>query len=290
MDHPFLKPFIKQYRDKEKGILDLGKMLGDADSSGIKAQDFLHNYSKRLTIITLKNGMKFYAKPTSYQGASAEKIVSEIYRRTTDIDTPQTTIATLNGNLYSVTNDIYPSPNTERGEDFLTKIIPGGAQYVLPRIFGEEEIDPRVLKHFDPEVLKQIAEHYGLAMATKNWDANIGGMGFSFKDKDEDHNHATGLKAMDFENSLAPGSGLSSVLYANPFEPKRLEAWEVMKHFRTAKKDFIDSKDIATRIDDGAKQIDEIVKESEDEGFEPEKEFVDILKASMENTANSLDK
>ncbi len=270
----------ERYQDKS-GILDLGKMLSDADTLGIKAETISHNY-KKLTKFVLPNGMKFYAKPTSYKGASAEKVISEIYKNT-DIVVPNTTIALMNGDYYTVTNDVLPSETTVQGEPFLKNITPAGAQYALPHVFGEEEPSPRVMSYFDSKALEQIAEHYGLALATKNWDANIGGLGFTVNGADK--NYATGLITMDFEESMEPERGGG---YANPFYPRRIDEWELRNYYLKSNLPFLKKGVIANKIERGANQIDEIVKNSQAEGFTPDPNYVDKLKTSMDNTVDML--
>lgn len=281
MDHPSIRPFVKKYRNKS-GVLDLGRFLRDADILDIKTDCFSHS-GKKLTKLALPDGMNFYIKPTSYKGASAERVVSEIYQKASII-APDTTIATLDDYYYSITNDVLPTKSTEAGEKFLEQITPGGAQYALPSVFGEGEIDLRTLSYFEPEVLEQIAEHYGLALATRNWDANIGGLGFTLQGNKE---HAARLITLDFEQSLGKACRAG---YANPFCPRRLSEARIINYFRNSDKPFIKKKAISQKIIRGFGQIDEIVRESKEDGFKPSQEYVDELKYSMHNMAEILER
>lgn len=280
MDHPSLSPLIEKYRG-EAGVLDLDRMLHDKDDLQIRTQSVPHNH-KKLTKLVLPDGLKFFVKPTSYQGATAEKVVAEIYRKA-GIVTPHTTVATLNQDYCTVTNDIFAAENTEAGESFFKKITPGGAQFVLPKMFCQGVPDHRIMSFFDQKTLKQIALHYGLALATKNWDANIGNLGLIFNHKK--HDYATGLVALDFEQCFEPEHWNG---YANPFDVNRMSALKMMYCFKNYRQSFIDRDAIAQRIRIVARHIDSIVEESQNDGFQPDKRLVEELKFSMNTTANSL--
>ncbi len=280
MGNTDLKPLMEKYRDKS-GLLDLGAVLNHADDLGIENITFKSGY-KKLSKLVLPNQSKFYVKPTSYHGASAERIIAEVYQKS-GIIAPNTTIANLNGDFYTVTNDVLPTDKTESGEGFLKNITAGGAQYALPRVFGNETSDLRVMSFFEPEVLEQIAQHYGLALATRNWDANLGGLGFTLQN--DEKKHAKGLIAFDFEQSLETPCHAG---YANPFEPCRISMNEIVYYYNNLRKPFIQKDKIADKIMQGLDNIDEIVRESKDEGFNPDKTYTENLKFAMDETANTL--
>lgn len=278
MKNSSIESYIQRYCDKS-GMLDLARVLDNADCLGVKTVSYLQGH-KKLTKLILPDNSKFIIKPTSPQGASAEKIISHIYKNS-GIETPDITIATLDGIYYVVANDILSSKNHVNGKLFLEKITPVGAQYALPEIFGNDKVNKKVTSFFKPYVLKQIAEHYGMALATGNWDANISGLGFVVKNKKNER--ASGVVALNFEESLSSDYGIG---YANPFSPHRLSRFKVINFYKNSNKPFINRNEIAKKINKGVEQIDEIVRKCKDEGFVPDEDFTDELKFSMDEMSN----
>lgn len=252
--------------------------LVKTQSDEIQIKTFLHN-GRKLSKLVLQD-KELYLKMTSYRGASAERVVAGIYRHV-GIVAPDTAIVTFKDDCFVVTNNLFLPRDTEPGEPFLRKITPGGAQYVLPRIFNSEKTDQRILTYFTPKVLEQIALHYGLALATRNWDANLGNLGFYLKNGKT--MQAVNLIAFDFEQSMGRDCGMG---YANPFNSQRLSHVQVVDCFRNSHKSFIKQKEISQTIAKGLAQVDEIVYESQCQGFQPDKQYVEQLKSSMSDMAN----
>lgn len=280
MDHPSLQPYVNKYRDRS-GVMNLGGFLRDAEILDVKTDCFPHN-GKKLTKLIFPNQMQFYVKPVTREGAAHERVSAELYKRA-GIIVPDTTIAALDDDYYLVTNDVFDSKNTVPGELFLQKITPGGAQYALPRVFGADKIDEQVMAYFTQKTLVQIAKHYGLALATRNWDANIGGLGFTLQ---RGKQRANGLIAFDFEKSLEPESVFG---YANPFCTRRLSANKLVNCFKNSDKPFVKKDEIVRTIVDGIEQVDEIARESADAGFVPSREYLENLKVAMYDTAEKLE-
>lgn len=281
MDNEILVPLIKKYRTNT-GEPNLGRLLRDENIVDIKT-DLTTPNGKRLTKFVL-DGNAFYVKQVrDHDAASAERICSEINQRA-GIIAPDTTIATLDNFYYAITNDVFPNKNTEPGEPFLQKITPGGAQYALPKIFGNKEIDPYAMSFFEPEVVEQIAKHYALALATKNWDANIGGLGFALQNGKL---HASDLITLDFE---ASSSSASRFGFANPFSSRRESEANMIQKFKNSTNPYVKKNDLVKTIVDGLDQINDIVYESKEAGFTPSQVYTDKLKCSMHEMAEILEK
>ena len=267
-----MQPYIEKYKN-QSGLMDAAEFLNSRENANIKQEIFFH-HAKKLTKFILPCGTKFYLKPTSYRGASAEKIVSEMYQNL-GMKAPNTTIAAFDDGYCAITNDIFDDKNIVSGEEFLCKITPAGAQYALPRIFGEDIPDSRVISYFDDAALKRVAEHYGLALATQNWDANLGGLGFLL---DKNQKRASDIITFDFAGSLQKGHLIE---YANPFCARRISYFEMINYYRKLQQKFIGRKDIIEKVRTGLNRIDEIVTTCKDSGFVPDCDYVARLKTSM---------
>lgn len=280
-----LLPYISKYRTKS-GALDLEKLLNDPT---VIVTQHLHENTKKLEVITLSNGLVYYAKPIGdFRGASAEKILSKLYQLSGFIS-PETTIAEYNNKIYAVTNDVLPSHNTERGYIFLRGLCPGGEQYVLPDIYKYGS-NSNYYKAFTRPSLEQIAKYYGFAVATRNWDANLCNLNFRFTGKT--HDVAQGVVSIDYEKSHDPGYGYYEIRYVNPFEPRRVGLFELYRQFVEASKatDLVNLKKIANDIEISHAQIDEVVRESKDDGFVPDKQYIEDLKVSMYATVENFER
>ncbi len=280
-----LLPYEK-YRDKS-GLFNIEKLLSDP---GVFVSHHLHDGVKRLEVINLPNGMVYYAKPVGdYREASAEKILSKMYQLQGFIS-PETTIGHIGGKLYAMTNDVLPLHNTERGYIFLKKLCPGGEQYVLPSIykFGEES---RYYKAFSKQLLRdQIPHYHGLALATKNWDSNYCNMNFRFHNKV--HEKAIGLVSIDYGKSLDEGLGFIELKYVSPFSERRASPLEFYQQFVEASRNtnLVNLNDISHTIYSGLETVDEIVRSAKEEGAPIDDDYVETLKASMDNTARTFER
>ena len=276
----------EKYR-KKTGFLDLEKILTDPN---VYLSQHLHDGVKKIEVIHLPNGMVYYAKPVGdVRGASAEVILSKMYQLQGFIS-PETTLGELDGRIYSITNDVLPSHNTERGYIFLRKLCPGGEQHVLPSIYkyGEKS---KYYKSFSPEALKQIPVYYGLSYATRNWDANYCNLNFRFQNKV--HDVALGLVSIDYEKSHDPGEGYISIKYTTPFDSKRALIYDFYSQFVQASRDvpdLVNFNNISNAIKKGHSHIDEIVYSSRQSGFVPDQRYVDDLKSSMEVSARAFER